>query len=146
MEDQLQVFLSNIDPKLANQPSSRIQLGVGDCPEETGIFEEGYTFFDGYLIGKVIISIPEETPDGEVIDPSSIADRIQKVYHATSEGKIIVYEYVDANADIHGAKIYEIKNVNNFISKYPQLAKEIGLPKTPLQPVYSLDESITGKI
>lgn len=136
MSDQLQVFLSNIDKSLVNQPAKEIYLGVGNCPEETGEFDEGYVKFDGYLIGKVIISLDEE----------NIAENIQEVYYATSEGKIIIYECTDLNADIRNANFYELSNVNNFISKYPQLAKEIGLPKKPPAGYYSLDEVVKGKV
>jgi len=140
MQEPLQVFLSNVEPKLANQPSSRIGLGLGNSPEETGVFDKGYTFFDGYLIGKDIIPMPTTPHDG--LDVT----RIQEVYHATLEAKIIVYEYVDARDKICDAKIYEIGNVDNFIGKYPQLAKKIGLPEKVYQEVHSLEDSITDSI
>ena len=145
------IKLASPDPTVIS-----IDLGLGSYIFEDGEFEgyrikdfEKRTKFEGYLIARVIVSNEYYDENvGYYIDPSADGHYdVQELYFSEEHDKLVLYTYsVYANTNIYNAQLYHVKDIRNLISKYPQLAKEIGLP-TSLKPDYiDLDEAIGGEI
>jgi hypothetical protein len=154
--------LYRIKSHVQNHQIVNITLGLGSCKddqderdlEKAPIDFLQKTKFQGFLIERVRLNIPERDEDGEVLVKCTEVEKVQELYYVstylddknqlqTKDSLILIQQIEHNDGNIYDSEIFEIVDIIRFKNKYKEMAKKLDLYKT----IYiSLERAISSYI